>query len=302
MNHLFIQSLSQSLERILIEDCHAKVCGVYRRCFNLFTENQMLITIFSETRSMYPTSAVSNYPANCTFETSGIENGMHVIIQNGTITIPDADMCFDAESAKLYSTFRMPIKPILSAEKIRDNIRIFKNIIHSEKSEDGIYIALENNEVSQKATENIENLCTAIKRMDEKATYRSLRSLIGLGIGLTPSLDDVVTGISAWLCLFPAAALYQRFFMRILLAFVRNEGAFRTTLISRTFLEYTASGFLSDILYQMIYALMCKKEVRDIQKATGSMLAYGYSSGVETCKGILAGYSMTKQLAQSSNL
>jgi hypothetical protein len=113
-----------------------------------------------------------------------------------------------------------------------------------------------------------------------------------MGIGLTPSADDVMLGISAWLYFYPGAYKKYVVWFKCLKEFLDIEGEKRTTLVSKIYLEYGSEGYFSDILYKLILSIISQKK-NDVIAAANSMIGYGASSGCDICAGVLIGSAIT---------
>lgn len=243
------------------------VNGVFNNCFNIVTEKNEMLTIFKKTKKFSTRALISNLES-----TDGFFDGMKVINKDKKIFIDD--FCFDYKNARKTKTKR----EILNiSENIDENFLIFEDIIkpHLEKSPlflEGI--------IKKKADEGFNKF--------EKNLEEGFKSLIGLGIGLTPSCDDVISGISAYFHL----ADIKNDFNKKLKAYLENYGDKSTTFVSKNLLYDVANGYINDSVYNVIYAILNNKN--NIKKYTLNLTDYGHSSGVETCFGILKGYKMTK--------
>ncbi|MEW9676045.1 DUF2877 domain-containing protein [Lentibacillus sp. L22] len=108
---------------------------------------------------------------------------------------------------------------------------------------------------------------------------------IGRGPGLTPSGDDMITGICAGLHIFNQS---DSIFSRKLKHFLVEHGKQKTTKISLEYLFYAAENqFHSHLIY------LCKRLVQsDVNKLINAMeimRQIGHTSGTDTLIGILLG-------------
>lgn len=246
---------------------YGRVSGVFNNCFNIITEESKMLTIFKKTQKFSTRALISNME-----NINGIFDDMKVINKDKKIFIDD--FCFDYKNARKIKTKR----EILNiSENIGENFLIFEDIIkpHLEKSPlflEGI--------IKKKADEGFKKLYKNCKE--------GFKSLIGLGIGLTPSCDDVISGISAYFYL--CGKNYD--FNFHLKDYLEKYGDDSTTFVSKNLLCDTLNGYINDSVYNVIYSILNNKN--DIKKYTLNLIDYGHSSGVETCLGILKGYKMTK--------
>jgi len=128
-----------------------------------------------------------------------------------------------------------------------------------------------------------------IKGVEEKnfpLVLNSLTKLIGLGIGLTPSMDDVIIG-------FVSALFYLQQYLGAGyvsaiggMVYVLSRG--KTTLISETFLRFACGGERYEIIDNIIYSLL-SSEGEDLKSHIYNLLSVGNTSGTELLLGIVLG-------------
>ena len=132
-----------------------------------------------------------------------------------------------------------------------------------------------------------------------KIDYRGgLESLVGLGIGLTPSCDDLLGGMAAWMYLTGQAPA----FLEELRRFLKEKGEVCTTAVSRNLLADVACGIVNDGIYELICRIVSDGssdqrcglagEGSSLERLTKRVMDYGSTSGMETCLGIVLGYHL----------
>lgn len=130
--------------------------------------------------------------------------------------------------------------------------------------------------------ERTESLFRQLRRKAPSAFLKEAEGLLGLGNGLTPSGDDVLTGMLAAL-MMPDAP--------ISLAGERSKGLMelaqeRTNLISYTTLCHAAEGRVRDSFLHLLDALLFSSEAA-VRRRLETVLAIGSSSGSEIAWGLL---------------
>lgn len=134
----------------------------------------------------------------------------------------------------------------------------------------------------------LHNLLAATQRYDLPAAMTSLRPLIGLGPGLTPSGDDLLVGYLTGLW-----CLAQNDSQRI--AFVRSLGnaihslANQTNEISRTYLFHAGRGQVSSTLTALAQAICHGKDQDQLLPLFTAAAKSGHSSGTDAITGLLFG-------------
>jgi len=117
----------------------------------------------------------------------------------------------------------------------------------------------------------------------------ALRRMVGLGTGLTPTMDDVLMGL-AYLTAFirrkrgwilPAAELF--------LIQLSEQSCRRTTEISGAYLESSARGEVFSLLEEVVIRLLMENDENGLREHVSALLAVGSDSGGNMLAGILLG-------------
>ena len=110
-----------------------------------------------------------------------------------------------------------------------------------------------------------------------------------MGAGLTPSCDDIISGISAY---FYLNGIGERF-NALLAKYLYENGDFATTAVSKNLLTDVAKGYINGSLYNLICAVA--NDEKSIEKCALDMIDYGSTSGTETCYGVILGYLLSSK-------
>ena len=141
--------------------------------------------------------------------------------------------------------------------------------------------------IARKAGEAMCELMDAAQRQTLTDTS-ALKSLIGLGPGLTPSGDDLLAGYLAGLWCTVCGKTGR-------LEFVKNLGkkivrlSQRTNDISRTSLYHAARGQVSSTLANLAEAIAHEESPERLHALAESTMQLGHSSGMDTVTGLLLG-------------
>lgn len=130
-------------------------------------------------------------------------------------------------------------------------------------------------------------LASAIQARDPLRTTTAARPLIGLGPGLTPSGDDVLTG--AWATLHaighPCAGS---------LAAALGDVDSRTTVVAAAMLRHVARGEVAERIHELLAAVLAPAEVRGrLEAAVAQTVAWGATSGSDLLAGVLLALDAT---------
>lgn len=245
---------------------YGNVLGVYNSCFNIITDKKEIVTIFKNTNKFSTRAMITNLnkiPPVC--------DGMRAKNENGIIEIEK--FWFNTNNAKIIKTKR---EPLTLSNDIHQNILIFEDVVKKYQNKSPLF---NKGIIKNKADEGFKKLNVSL--------YDGFKSLIGLGIGLTPSCDDVISGICAYFYLCNIKSDFNKY----LIDYLDKYGDDATTLVSKNLLCDVTKGYINSSLYNVIYAILNEKN--NIEKYTLDLIDYGSSSGLETCMGILKGYKMT---------
>ncbi len=130
-------------------------------------------------------------------------------------------------------------------------------------------------------------LAGSLRGCDAQQARSAAEQLAGLGYGLTPSGDDLLTGFAGALALLgehiPAGPSLAALVPAIVAA-----GRERTNIIAYTYLEAASRGEISSVLHRYLSALVTDAEP-GIETATRNLFAVGGTSGMELALGALMG-------------
>ncbi len=115
----------------------------------------------------------------------------------------------------------------------------------------------------------------ALDRGAVEALVEAARALAGLGVGLTPSGDDVLAGVMLRLHLEGLAHLTP---------FLYAAAAPRTTRLSRAFLAAARDGLVNAAWMRLLHALHAGTP-STLEEAVQRILAYGATSGADMLMG-----------------
>lgn len=118
--------------------------------------------------------------------------------------------------------------------------------------------------------------------MSGKLERRDLDFWIGRGQGLTPGGDDLITGLTAFLCATGQAGS----FLQDLEDYLRQEGYRRTTQIGYEYLWYAARREFSENIRRVCVALLTADDFA-VLSTVRQLIRHGHTSGVDALLGIL---------------
>ena len=243
-----------------------RTAGIYKNCFNVITEENELVTFFKTTDRFSTRAVLTDFCSNMTF--LPLSDGMRVTRFEKCILA--GNVVFDMACPEIISVKRGKIQ---HGADIQKNIGILKKALEIYGRKSPVF---ENKILSEKVKYGFELL---------KANPMSgFSALIGLGAGLTPSCDDIISGISAY---FYLNGIGERF-NALLAKYLYENGDTVTTAVSKNLLTDVADGYINGSLYNLICAVA--NDEKSIEKCALDMIDYGSTSGTETCYGVILGY------------
>lgn len=148
----------------------------------------------------------------------------------------------------------------------------------------------------QQGAYTIPSLLQATCRLQLREAMISMRSLIGLGYGLTPSGDDFLVGYMAGLWC-TAGANPSRIQFLTALGSELSEAATTTNQISCAYLRSAAKGHVSEAIAKLAQQLSQANQIGNVRAATQAALQVGHTSGADGVLGLLVGCLAWQSLA-----
>jgi hypothetical protein len=141
--------------------------------------------------------------------------------------------------------------------------------------------------VSRKAGEALRDLVNATGRY-ELTDPSMVKSLIGLGSGLTPSGDDLLVGYMAGLwCAIRDRRERVQLVSDLGKAIIQHSS--QTNDISRTYLYHASRGQVSSLLVNLAEAICMGENFDRILDTAETAMQVGHTSGMEAVTGLLVG-------------
>ncbi len=136
------------------------------------------------------------------------------------------------------------------------------------------------------------DLAEAAQRSDCIAGAAAASALLGLGNGLTPTGDDILTGFLAGLL---AVSRFDRGLKDFEASVRRSIVSFapiRTSTISRTFLFHAVQGLFSENVVDLIQTVLNNEPCSCLAATAQRLCRFGASSGVDTLTGITTAWKV----------
>jgi len=279
-----------------------QVHSLFKRAFNVLTSDNQLISVVRGDVGKGPINIVTNLPQYLSMTSIGIRRNCEVLKVDDLIIVGNNILIISTKNAKQWKPRKEFQGNLLTIKKIRDNLMTVKEVTCSYGRFGGLgqlieYVEDEHLEkfVSNKlnlfvrmALPHILRLLKAIREGSSPDIKRSAKKLIGFGPGLTPSADDVLSGLMTSLSLIAENLDVNTNFVSKVNKDITSCIPGRTTLISQEFLMHAADGEANEPIIALIERIMTAK-TNEVENATKEVLAIGETSGTDIVLGILLG-------------
>lgn len=283
--HLNITTIGSYALEILNSVSEGLVHSVYRKTINI-QFGDYLLALQADLSPVSPVSLITELDA-ASMETLPVSPGLKVKVSPGILSIygsvsvisfyfSEADLFESRLISKSPRLLRDTLKSVLDHSAAEGFSTIFAPACRKEQ---------ENNLGAELVTAAAKNHLTACSTYMQTADYEKateeLVSLIGLGVGLTPSGDDFLCGVLAGLILTGNSDGTFTSLLKKRIGTSLNN----TNDISRTFLQCALSSHFSKPIKDLVFPASAE----DIH---ASFEAVGHSSGFDSLCGIYYVYTL----------
>jgi hypothetical protein len=260
-----------------------------------------LVSLVPETVRRGPLNVTLRLPVRTSRMSSfGVRTGDNVRVQGFILELGDRHL-ISFGSAGIYTPRRKFTQPMLADKEIEANLDVMREnaIVFGNMAGLGELLGLTLSEAARISAGNlnifasfalrrIARLEQAFRSEEKKALTNSVRGLIGLGPGLTPSSDDMLAGLVLVCVLYAKNCGCAQRVSRLLSQVIAEEAPGRTTLLSEEYLRQAASGRGNEPVMKLCAALLTGGREM-VERETRRVLAIGETSGTDTVLGIVLG-------------
>jgi hypothetical protein len=259
--------------------------SIFKRVINIISSDNILYTVSNISTDNAPYTLKTDFKGNFNEE---ITKEDKIIIGDKSIEI--GSVRIDLSDIVLWNPIGKKVRDY-SDLNIEKNIKIFDSLIVDNGESGGCkYYYLKNflnisadttNPVEDQLSKRIDEFYKSL--LDNNLDVENIKNLIGLGIGLTPSGDDFLTGFLASLSVFEKNKdLHDKisFFIKPLIH--------STTDISAAMLKASIEGKYRELLSEFIYSFL-ESDVDNFTKSFNNLLSIGSSSGTDMIIGAVLG-------------
>ncbi len=274
------------------------VHSVFRQACNIRIDPNRLLTLIPSEKDNLPHGIRLNTSSESVF-LELLRAGEPVACRGGILRIEGADLSVDLRNARLWyvdlQTIQIDCRRPAQAQawaiawselSTYHRRSALSGIMEGFPPSEGPLAASE--VLLQQSAHIVPALLQATRAFQFGDARTSIRLLIGLGPGLTPSGDDFLVGYFAGLwCTAGANPSRMRFLTT--LGFELSEVSRNTNEISCAYLRSAAKGHVSETLAKLALQLNQANNMSSVRATTQAALQVGHTSGSDGVLGLLLG-------------
>ena len=272
----------------------AAVVGIQRQACHLGLDGDPLVILSAPGVPLAPNGVAVGVAPDLTMPDAGFRVGQMVVLSDEDPGVCDADWLVVLTDALTWEP-RPDIRR-LTPGKLDDRLWAARAVAIADGAGGSLLPllwttdggAVARLDVARVASGPARRLCEAAARGDAPGVAAAASRLAGLGPGLTPSGDDLLSGFAAaWTLVGESQGLDGPARSEVSYALVR--GARRgASPLGRVWLEYANRGELPEPVTRVVDALFAA-DPRDLGPAVRTLLTVGASSGTDWAVGLLLG-------------
>ena len=297
-------SISSALMKILSgQRYRGTIAGVYIRAVN-FSFGNFLVTVSDVSQKNLPYGILCDLSE---IDLQGdLRNGdaaeidserlylrdrlFEISLKPASIWDPEFYMTIHADDVPVIEkNIDQLIQQIVDEQNIDGLVPLFRFIPDLMNSQH--YPGDDSSALHQKAYDSLRSIITAIRNFDEDRINKDFLLLTGLGIGLTPSGDDILAGLFAALIITSKAAHKKWFMDNLGRLLPRIEGL--TNDVSLNYHKAISQGYFPERFSSLISAMITARRFTEVQPALQDMLQWGHTSGYEITLGMVIGFLLS---------
>lgn len=301
-----VERICKHLERnINLNRLTGVIHSVFDNAVNILTSDSQFITVLSSSKPMAPNAL--KLSDNVSFIELGIETGMIINFYSTYAWLEKLDIAFNYEKALAWDNLPVFVAIKDKEENVNKKMNIMKEFLIKEGNTEGILSLLSTLEERFKGfelvLENKHTLSTGEKFIKERfldfiEAYISdqieyigdkVTKIIGFGAGLTPSIDDFISGL-----MISRVYLFDYFNKNLSEAIDFNVQMIKkidgkTTRVSEEMLKFSAKGEVNENIRNLMLSFTSDVPVDKLILSLNVVASYGETSGTDIICGIYIG-------------
>jgi hypothetical protein len=274
----------------------ASVHSVFESAVNLrLVKSERLLTLVGSGEADLPQGIRLDTPADFSFADLGV--GESVTCQDSILRIDSIPLTADLRKARIWKCDLPALRVDLTDPAVETAWRSVWQALNKHQIQSNAEIIAKNlflpveamrAGVPRVAGKAMQDLVNTTRRYDVMLAASSVRALIGLGTGLTPSGDDLLIGYLAGLwCTIRDEDRRSQFLSNLGKTIIHHSQLAND--ISRTYLYHASQGQVSSRLADLAEAISKGMNHKRLSEITEASFKVGHTSGMDAVTGLLVG-------------
>lgn len=288
------------------EIVQGRVHSVFKNACNIEASGKF-ITLLSNKKNMAPMSILIDSSRKFDFKKLNITQNLYFNFNVNHIYCSERNLFIRLDEAQKWSPHVSIRSSNITEKELANNIKIMEIGLNTHGKLYGIgpLVNVINNELPNlklfsfkihyidESFKFIKNrflkLIRALEILDIDEIAQIGGSIIGFGSGLTPAVDDFISGLM--IC-FIYLGYYYKLNISLIYEFnskMISEGINKTTKVSSEMLKHSSIGETNEAVRELMESILYYHDEEKINKAVLNIISYGETSGTDTALGIYVG-------------
>lgn len=285
---------------------HGRVHSVFNNACNIETKYS-LITLLSRDKYMAPMSVIVNISEQVNFNKLNISQNLNFVFNVNGILCPEIDIFIELNDVKRWFSGVVIKSSPLSEKDILENIKIMEDKLNLYGKLNGLgpLVNMMGSEIKDLKLSAFQTHCSdkrfefiklrfmrfvhAFLECDVKNIAEAAEKVIGFGPGLTPSMDDFISGLMV--SIIYLANYYNLDTLKVydFNKELISKSINRTTKVSSEMLRHSCSGETNEAVRELMLAILYEQNREEIIRVIKKAISFGETSGTDTTLGIYTG-------------
>ena len=284
---------------IQIKEQLGKVHSIFKSVINILSEDGRFIALVINNKPMSPNSI--RLSENMDFTRLDIKIGSKVSFKKYYLSISNMNIYY--KDSQVWDESIKLVDSKDTYENIKLKLDIIKQFILDKGNRKGIFSLMKyiSSDLSQFEDSTLENgshmfikdrfisFINAFRNYELNIINSYSKKIIGFGPGLTPSMDDFISGL-----MISNIYIYDFLAINIEKAYRINQEIIsdienRTTRVSEEMLKQSSLGETNEDIRDLMVAIIGNNHKEELEHLMEKVIDYGHSSGTDILCGIYAG-------------
>lgn len=292
-------------EEIVKREFIGEVHSVFNNSFNILDNNNLFYTFINSNKSMSPYCI--RIDEDKSFLELGVNQKMEVRILQKKFIIKDLNTEIEFDKTKFWDKKPNLIFEISSINSVYLKLKYIGKFISQKGKRTGIFnlntsllgrvegIEFDLSEditlslADEFIKERFRSFIDSYIDEDTPNIYKKSKRIIGFGVGLTPSMDDFLSGLMI-------SRVYYSYYLNLDMSnalkinkSIVNDIENKTTLVSENMLKFASNGEVNDDIRNLMTNILGNDSINSLKAKLEKIINFGETSGTDILLGIYTG-------------